>query len=332
MLKKSVSCCLAVVLILSLMTPGIYAIGNYPSQQRIEAIKEDILEVTQISEEMRCTEVIQNIDSFREKLQTSFPLMNDYELGKSILMALGDSEDFIATLPREKVIEALDYTSAVCTETFIQELPSGEMIEVSQEEFYAPKQAANASIPEYEQTFGKAILRSTAYEYTPSYKLPGRNYYGIRGALEWVEAPLFQFGDSLVVASTGNIDNNYKHNAYGEWLSDFLDPIYDTAFMQGGNIGNGKHITMATTSLFGLGIYFPVSLYPNERHVRTLKYIYAYYGVSSQQDITCRVSYAHGKIAWTPSFSVDSSGTISFGGIDLQREVFNGTGFTIYHH
>ena len=62
-----------------------------------------------------------------------------------------------------------------------------------------------------------------------------------------------------------------------------------------------------------------------------IDHVYAYYGVSSQTDITCQVSYAHAILAWTPSFSVSSVGTVSFGGIGVQRETFYGTPFTLYH-
>ena len=45
--------------------------------------------------------------------------------------------------------------------------------------------------------------------------------------------------------------------------------------------------------------------------------------------IGCKVSYAHAILAWKPSFSVSSGGSVSFGELGIQRQVFNGTAFTI---
>ncbi len=63
------------------------------------------------------------------------PNISDYQLAKTILLSLGDSEEFIDSLPKEKVLEALDYVSVVETETFLKSTKDGA-VEVSEELFY----------------------------------------------------------------------------------------------------------------------------------------------------------------------------------------------------
>lgn len=79
-----------------------------------------------------------------------------------------------------------------------------------------------------------------------------------------------------------------------------------------------------------MGVDFPIVVYP-ERD-RILKYVSAFYGFSSQNDVSCHISYAHGILVWEPSFGIDSGGTVSFGGVSFQREVFHTDARTLYHH
>lgn len=93
--------------------------------------------------------------------------------------------------------------------------------------------------------------------------------------------------------------------------------------------GDGDYLTLTTPDTNGMGIEFPLGVGQQKRI--TIDKVYAYYGVSSQQDITSQVSYAHAIIAWNPSFSINSKGAVSFGGLSAQRQVFNGDAFTLYY-
>lgn len=106
--------------------------------------------------------------------------------------------------------------------------------------------------------------------------------------------------------------------------------LEDYAHLRSQDGGNGKFLELSAPSVYGMGVSMPVKIGNNDFGVE-LNHVYAYYGVSSQTDITCQVSYAHAILAWTPSFSVSSSGSVSFGGIGVQRETFYGTPFTLYH-
>lgn len=208
--KKLLSAILAVVMLFSLGTSAlaVESLNNNIDQvsiQQIEVIKNDVLEVSShLTEDYNYVQTVENVDVLRDELKKIHPQISDYELGKSILLALGDSEEFIASLPEEKVVEAVQYTSVVIDEVYLHELSSGEMVPISKERFYEPDVVHSAKV-------------------------------------------------------------------------------------------------------------------------------YAYYGVSSQNDITAQVSYAHAILAWSPSFSVNSKGAVSFGGVSAQRQVFNGDAFTLYY-
>ena len=300
------------------------------SVQQLKAIKDDVLEVSeQITEDFHYTQRIENVDVLRDELKERYPQINDYELGKNVLLALGDSEEFIASLPEEKVVEAIQYTSAVIDKVYLHELPSGEMVQISKERFYEPDVTQSAAnLPDYSQTFGDIVLCSKAYKRSPSYGLEGRNYWTIRGEVEWVGYPNFQGNDLLVISSSGNIDNEYDHNATGRWTHPLMT-ITDKGHLYDEDGGDGDYLTLTTPNLYGMGIEFPLGVGQQKQVI--IEKVYAYYGVSSQSDITAQVSYAHALLAWNPSFSVNSKGIVSFGGLSIQREVFNGDAFTLYY-
>lgn len=343
MKKRILAVVLATMMLMSMMmtsasaaTAGsnAFAMGigstNQISIQQLKDLKNDILDETQQeTEDFHYMQVIENVDLLRDELVAICPQISDFELGKNILLALGDSEEFITTLPEEKVLEAVQYTSVVIDEVYLHELEDGEMVQISKERFYEPdvtQKAAN--LPDFEQTFGDIVLRTKAYKRAPSYALPGRNYWAIRGEVEWVGFPNFQQTDLLVIASTGNIDNQYDHYAHGRWTHPLIN-IEDTGHLYDKNGGDGNYLSLSTPDLYGMGIKFPLGVW--QQNQVTIEKVYAYYGISSQSDISAQVSYAHAIIAWNPSFSVNTKGAVSFGGLSAQRQVFNGDAFTLYY-
>ncbi len=299
------------------------------TMQRIAQIREETLEVTNSFDGLKYQKITENIDAFSNELRETYPSMSDYELGKAVLMSLGDSEEFIETLPREKVVEALEYTSAIQEEIYLHESASGELKAISKELFYSTDTATNAAqsdIP-FEQNFGEIILRSSAFRRYPSYSLTDRNYYTIRGEIEWVGYANCKFKDLLAISSTGNIDNQYSHYANGVWDTPDDDFYTEDCYLS----DSSGLIHLYTPSVHGLGAEFDIQAYvPSLNRVSTVRRVTLYYGISMQSDVSCQVAYAHGIIAWDPSFSVDT-GSISFGGLSPQREVFSGRSFTLYH-
>lgn len=249
------------------------------------------------------------------------------------MIMLGDDEDFVNSLPTEKVLEALEYTSVERTDVYLRETQNGELVQISKSDYDADNvtAATQATIPSYSETFGKIVIRSTAYKRNPTYALSGRDYYSIRGEVFWEGSPFFRMTDLLVISSTGNIDNKYDCTAYGTWgyPEDGL-VVNDYAHLRSQDGGDGEYLKLSAPSVYGMGVSIPADIGTNDFSL-DIDHVYAYYGVSSQTDITCQVSYAHAILAWTPSFSVSSSGSASFGGITIQRETFYGTPFTLYH-
>lgn len=303
------------------------------TMQRIAQIREETLEVTNSFDGLKYQKITENIDAFSNELRETYPSMSDYELGKAVLMSLGDSEEFIETLPREKVVEALEYTSAIQEEIYLHESASGELKAISKELFYSTDTATNAAqsdIP-FEQTFGDIILRSSAFRRYPAYSLPGRNYYTIRGEVEWRRTPACKFRDLLVASSRGNIDNDYAHYANGVWDTPDGDFYTEDCYLSDSGSGDSGLIDLSTSDLEALGAEFDIDPYiPSLNCGSSVRHVTLYYGISMQSDVTCQISYAHGIIKWDPSFSVDS-GSVSFGGLVTQREEFFGRSFTLSH-
>ncbi len=303
------------------------------STQFIESIKESTLEVVEYTDGLTSVQSIKNVDALVDAVKHENPSISDYQLGRSVLIMLGDDEDFVNSLPTEKVLEALEYTSVERTDVYLRETPNGELVQISKSDYDADNvtAATQATIPSYSETFGKIVIRSTAYKRNPTYALSGRNYYSIRGEVFWEGSPFFRMTDLLVISSTGNIDNKYDCTAYVTWgyPEDGL-VVNDYAHLRSQDGGDGKYLKLSAPSVYGMGVSMPADIGTNDFSL-DIDHVYAYYGVSSQTDITCQVSYAHAILAWTPSFSVSSSGSVSFGGVGIQRETFYGTPFTLYH-
>lgn len=83
----------------------------HDASKGIADLQEAILEKKEYTEGLSSKLEINNVDSFRSAIKLKYPDKTDAELGKTILLALGDEEEFISKLPEEKVIEAMQYTS-----------------------------------------------------------------------------------------------------------------------------------------------------------------------------------------------------------------------------
>ena len=322
-------------------------------------LKESILKKETHFEGLAIKHEVENVDIFKSALQFLYPEMNELELGKTILISLGDSEEFVATLPEEKIVEAIGYTSVIQTESFFKQTADGTKIEISEKDYYAVVSQIEAErlIDNNEQTIGvdktsRAIalssnaydetetldsyikLTSTAYKTNPSYAAIGRNYFTIRGEVEWTKTPFFRVKDTLAIASSGNVDTNYRSFACAYWPM-LEDSVYDTAYIgenEGrGNVDLGSALKIYNPSIYGVAVDVFVDLRGN--YGPALKYVYAYYGISTPNDVTCQVGYAHSTVGFgDPSVSIDGSGSISFSvGLISTMDDYYGRAFTLYH-
>lgn len=365
--KNSVKFLTLVIIMVMSITATVYAIDSGNNQikesRSISELKDEILVEKVTTDGLQKKHKINNIDRFKEAIKEKNPEMSDYELGKTILLSLGDDEDFISSLPEEKVLEALEYTSVETAESFLKATPEGDLVEISEELFYSPDtsqniaesnhivqtqafsslnfsqaniQALALTLPDSSNTFGDIVLRARAYKRSRNPALPGRDCFTIRGEVEWEGYADFAFRDLLTISSEGEIDNSYSHYAQAEWkmwTEDGLTFVYDTAYVDGNT--NNNLLSFDCHDTHALGVKIPLLRYKstyNHTYEGRLHRAYAYYGVTAQEDISCQVSYAHAIVAWTPSFSVDSNATTTFGGLSVQRQAFYMTPFTLYHN
>lgn len=330
------------------------------SSKGVSDLEDAILMKKTHTENLTIKHEINNINSFATALKQKYPLMSNKELGKNILLALGDSEEFIATLPEEKIVEAIGYTSVVKSESFFRQTIEGEKIEISENDYLeaiativenegyqestslsdgASFDDMSRSTPIYNDPDTKDSyikLTSTAYKTNPSYALEGRNYFTIRGEIEWTNTPAFRATDVLAVASSGNVDQNYQSYAYAFW------PVYDNPELDmedwayigqnggEGNLAYGNLLKVYNPSIYGVAADIGVAISDRTGFLRNA---YLYYGISTQEDVTCQVAYAHKTLGISdPSVSIDDSGAISFSvSITTVMNEYKGNTFTLYY-
>ena len=328
------------------------------SSKGIGDLKEEIITTKTYVEGLATKHEMKNIDVFKTALVLKYPELSDKELGKIILLTLGDSEEFIATLPDEKIIEAISYTSLVKTESYFKQTVEGEKIEISEQDYHeaiisietsklskdssltkdeAINNRSNSNAYDETETLDSYIkLTSTTYKTNPSYALDGRNYFTIRGEVEWTNTPIFRSKDILAIASSGNADQYYQPYAYAYW------PVYDNPDISledwayigvnggEGELAFGTALKIYNPSIYGVAVDVQVGLMENTGN---LEYAYVYYGISTQDDVTCQVGYAHKTLGiGDPSVSIDSSGSLSFSiGIISTMNEYKGESFTLYH-
>lgn len=314
----------------------------------VDELKRSILKEDSYTDGLAIKHAVRNIDIFKSALQLKYPTMSEIEVGKMILMSLGDSEDFVATLPEEKIIEAIGYISVTQTISFFQQTADGLKMEISEQDYYSAvsqiegEQHTNDSkqsdygISVHEGVYDEVETKdsyikvtSTAYKRIPSYAVTGRNYFTLRGEVEWTKTPFFQGKDVLAIASSGNVDDSYTSSAYASWSNGLQN---DAAINRNGGKGEKNEDTLKiyNPGVNGIAVEVQVGL-SNEGPV--LKCVYAYYGISTQNDVTCQVGYAHKTLGFGgPNVSIDYSGLISFSvGLASSMETYYGRAFTLYH-
>lgn len=330
------------------------------SSKGIDDLQDAILTTRSYNDGLATKHETNNIRLFKRALEIKYPEMTDIELGKTILLALGDTEKFVSTLPEEKIIEAIGYTAVVKTETFYKETVDGEKIEMSETDYYKEVSfvetlntsenivsrnsddllvATPTSLPAYVETEildSYIKLTSTAYKTNPSYAQPGRNYFTIRGEVEWTRTPFTRDFDVLAIASSGNVDQDYQSYAYAYWLfNPTIDHgVEDWAYI-GQNGGEGElsdvpALKIYNPSIYGVAIDVQVGLM---RDTGDLQFAYVYYGISTQDDVTCQVGYAHKTLGFSdPSVSIDNGGSISFSiALTSTFNDYMGRAFTLFH-
>lgn len=310
-----------------------------------DKLKDYVLEQNTSQEGLTTKTEIRNIDYYALAVKQRNPNTTDLDLGRTVLLALGDNESFIDNLPDEKVIEATQYTSMVKTESFFMQSTTGEIIELSEDDyncgiasqhetetiFTNSPLLAPASYNQTETQNSYLKITSIAYKHKPDYEVAGRNYFVLRGEIEWTNYPFFNDRDVLSIASSGNTDERYSACASGYWVYSADYGHNETAYM---NQPSPKIKIYNPGPSNGKGIAAEIKLAaPGIAYTSYLKHAYAYYGISTQNDVTCQVAYAHKTLGLGDiSVSVDNSGAISFSSpIATTMDKYYGQAFTLVH-
>jgi len=235
-----------------------------------------LTEVVLDDSELQTTREIRNIDHFVSAVAREYPEKTPYELGRAILLALGDTEEQIDSMPREAVLEALEYTSVIKTDSFFSVAQDGTQIELSEQAFYAevalaevmdvlnlrtPAVMSASTSPvrpgRYDrfQTHGHLVLSTYIFRRTSTVSHPNR--FTVRAQAHWVRLPFWRGEDMLAIAhtSTANIDAGFASNASATYSRRVGASFVDTASRDN---RNGTFISMQPSGASGMAVRVPL--------------------------------------------------------------------------
>jgi len=289
-------------------------------------------------------------------VELNIPNLSDYDLGKIILISLGEAEEYVDALPEEKVIEATTYSSMQQIDSYFKRDNDNNSIELSKYEFLneiftldalsiAPslRYISNPSYIEYPRD-GYVKITTYAYKKHPYYALPGRDYFTIVGRADWVKSPVNKETDILAIASSGNVDNNYPSCGAiiqsGECAICHENvTITKTAYLN----DESSQLYVYNPSIYGLAVESDIgatNLIAGDNHGIAgvnnngiPRSFVAYYGISTQEDVSSQVGYSHKTIGLgKPTVSASSSGALGFSiGIAGSKSDYLGRSFTLYY-
>lgn len=313
------------------------------SNQGVNELQEAIIKVSSYEKNNEKKQEIGNIDLFKESVKLKYPEMSDLDLGKSVLRALGDSEEFISSLSEEKIIEALDYTYVIKTQSFIKQTVDGEQIYMSEADFYNEldrfnenrndftkvSKSSNNLIYDYtEEKENYIILITNAYKTNPSYALDGRNYFTIRGEIQWESEPIYRFEDIFTIASSGNIDDQYDAYACAQWRSITDSSSNISHEVHYGDMSLSNILTVENSSMHDISARINLGWSEDSYFLKSLC---MYYGIFTQSDVSCQIGYAHKTMELGDiSVGTDVEGNISFSiSVGSTMNQYKGRAFTI---
>jgi len=220
---RAIAFILALIMAMSLFPTLVAADNNRRDdaqrQQMAEAIEKleaNTLTVMSYVDGIENIVEISGIADFREAIIESYPQLSDYEVARAILRALGDTDEQIDSMPLELVLDALNYTAAIISESFFGIAYDGSKIEMTHAEFHAdvarmevldmnPEFAPFSSLPSDTRTHGNLILRTRITRAYPA----SANRFMINAEAEWIRLPAFRDRNMLTIGhtSTANICN-----------------------------------------------------------------------------------------------------------------------------
>ena len=239
-----------------------------------------------------------SIESLKTELREQNPQIDDLELGKEILLALGDSEEFIETLPEEEILETLNYTVKTEWNSFFKLTEDGDKISIGFDEY-------NRGVAEVEAKLGKygrdEDLNSYLRFSTVAYKRQGERYssdtiyFTLRVDAEWTNPPSHRGTDILGIDVGANIDSDYETFACAYW-----DDCYDVAHLyknnRRGSLFSGEALEIVYSTPYTLAVEVDSD---SASELSPLKRVCLYYGISTEKDISLRGVYEHSASTFT---------------------------------
>ena len=260
--KKSLKLvCLMLTIVMLFTVLPVWAVGEEYVIERnplprvpiaVAELEASILLIEEFSTDMENVTEIRNIAEFQQAVRENYPNMPNYELARTILRALGDTDEQIDTMPRQMVLYALNYTAVVKTDSFFGVTYGGEKIEMTREEFDASVAISKASEdiqsinpfwnppPSDDRIHGNLILRTRIFRTGATPQFPNR--FQIRAEAEWITLPFFRGENMLAIGhtSTANIDNSFNSHAEVRYLS-----IHGAWWDRADRHSNGRYIRMS---------------------------------------------------------------------------------------
>jgi len=94
-----------------------------------------LLEVETESEGLQSERTIYYIDQFVSSVRRQFPRMNQYQVGRRVMRALGNSEEQVDEMSHQQVLLAADISAAIISESFFS-TRYDEVIEMNEHDFW----------------------------------------------------------------------------------------------------------------------------------------------------------------------------------------------------
>lgn len=252
--KFIMSAFLASVITVSTIIPvyasniSLYADKNLSTKE----LSEKYLTVSEYEKDDTSMTVYNNIDILKARIKTLNPGISDIDLAKQLHIAFGDSEDLIADIPEEKLLEILDCKKCIDNTNYVKATSDGseslsknqvlnelirsenltndgkefidENMDLYEKDFIfeseSPVMPAKDGVTITTSADGYMKITTRAYYlYSDEY----RDYYQLRSLAEWLKFPICRFEDVLVVASDGNYCNDYDDYGYHKFEYTYED-------------------------------------------------------------------------------------------------------------
>ncbi|MCL2212501.1 MAG: hypothetical protein FWB93_01535 [Oscillospiraceae bacterium] len=291
------------------------------TERTIARLEDSILvEIAVETDGLDSVREIRNLDVFADELGKTFPRMNQYQIGRAVLRAIGDTEEQINNTPIEIVLYATNFVAVETTKSFFMISDCGFETQISENNFLLGSSYKNSD--DFNTTTSNIIPLSNQVMFTlrkdivrarPS--ATHQNRFQIRAEATWDTLPPFlsRNVDILAIAhtSTANICNVFHAQAQAWYEAPGIRSYFD--FVTRDN-RRGTFITLEP-ALSGMAVRVPIVY--RTANLRPRSTIALWHGITIQNGLetTVLVSYGHRHLIGpsNTNISISAAGpTVSF--------------------